>query len=376
MITVALGVIFILISMSTRFAPAVYIVLVLELFIVVYGNTKVGRGESGLFKAIFLSLSVFYCNAIAIYRGYYDFYLVGIFGSMQCLLIYAVSRKVTLKEIKLATILFGSFQVVEVLLTAKLDLYISLMDVMSGAQYVNRFVYGGLHPNLIGHQTIAVILVCMVELLEERQQNSLMKRLSIISLLVLSLIICVGTSSRGALISTILAAAYLYFVTLKSRKQLFLILISFVVVLSIFNTTIINSIYNILQFQSQYRGVDSGLTGRTDGWVVLLDMIYNSGFIQIFGAGFRLSENSIIGISVDNSYLVVIYEFGIPLGLGLIFLYYFVFYDTIRRKNHFYTALIFAILLESFVARYLLSFGNATSMILLMLVLRHGVYEK
>jgi hypothetical protein len=63
-----------------------------------------------------------------------------------------------------------------------------------------------------------------------------------------------------------------------------------------------------LAIDSKARGLDSGLTGRTNGWSTLLDVLPKTSWLA--GNGYRTSDED-FDFSVDSGYLASAYEIGI-----------------------------------------------------------------
>lgn len=137
----------------------------------------------------------------------------------------------------------------------------------------------------------------------------------------------------------------------------------------------INSLFDQkLELSTSERGLNSGLTGRTDIWAEVLN--HTDLRVSLFGNGFRTGSN--IVDSVDNGYLTVLYENGVFWLLFLCASYFsllikfirsYFLYD--REKSLLcltYIYIITVFLSNNFVARFLLSIGNPFSAFMIVLL--------
>jgi len=131
----------------------------------------------------------------------------------------------------------------------------------------------------------------------------------------------------------------------------------------------------VLQLSQEYRGIDSGFSGRFDKWRATANVLSDGSWI--FGKGIR-SSDSMQDNLIDNSYLVILYEVGlIPLLLiTWRFLYvsrrflsgYFQSTDKEQRYVCLVCGMLMAVfLVNNIVARFLFSVGNPYSLAALLL---------
>jgi hypothetical protein len=131
----------------------------------------------------------------------------------------------------------------------------------------------------------------------------------------------------------------------------------------------------VLQLSQDYRGIDSGFSGRFDKWKATMNVLSDGTWIV--GKGIR-SSDSMQDNLIDNSYLVIIYEVGlIPLLLiTWRFLYvsrrFLIGYFQSTDKEQRYVCLVCGMLMAVFlmnniVARFLFSVGNPYSLAALLL---------
>lgn len=128
----------------------------------------------------------------------------------------------------------------------------------------------------------------------------------------------------------------------------------------------------VLQLSEDYRGLNSGLTGRWDRWKTIVDLVADGSFM--LGRGIRSSDET----PIDNSYLVILYEIGlVPLVLiawrFLRILHRFVksYFSSVETEQRRFcmacSLLMVTLLVNNIVARYLFGVGNPYSLLALFL---------
>jgi O-antigen ligase len=132
---------------------------------------------------------------------------------------------------------------------------------------------------------------------------------------------------------------------------------------------------SILEFRSEYRGIDGGLSGRSDLWAIIFDKLGSEDFPVVYGAGFRAQVTAKYVDAIDNGYIVMLCEVGVFGLLTWLLMIVSTLLKILKRNTRHGCAeavvagvLIF-ILIESFVARYLLAIGNPASIIAITLVI-------
>ncbi|WP_165903469.1 O-antigen ligase family protein [Thiobaca trueperi] len=144
--------------------------------------------------------------------------------------------------------------------------------------------------------------------------------------------------------------------------------------LLVYLPTITEYIIRITDLDNPLRGLESGGTGRTDKWLLSIDVINSRDLLELlFGTGIRSSSADKIGYSVESSYFTLALENG----LFLAALWVFASIDAMLRlgvsrdpqtpwKSAASILLAFA-LLQSMFNRYLLGVGNPVSLLLLFI---------
>jgi O-antigen ligase len=135
-------------------------------------------------------------------------------------------------------------------------------------------------------------------------------------------------------------------------------------------------IRNTLQLDSRERGMGSGFTGRVDAWGEAVKVFQT---YPAFGVGFRMQDRYIefSGLhSAHNGYLGLLVELGVS-GLSLFLVWLGI--RTVGLLKHARREDEFAILglslwggyaFQAFFDNHLISAGNATSLIMLVLLLK------
>lgn len=299
-----------------------------------------------------------------------------------------ISARVILCYLSLGEILLAFFYSA---LISAVGFFVAGYEVISGSALgqvrLNLFSF---HPNLIGFIFGAYVVVAVYALL---LRGSRMAGI----FLIVSLTIIFLASSRGSLVAIAAAtcvAAALAFVRGLTWKRftvvsgwgvtvvLGMLAMAIIVwaVLPQVTKPVVAYVDNVLDISNEYRGLDTGLTGRVDNWRTTIAAI--DGGRWLVGYGYRTSATD-LGFSVDNGYLTLIYETGFVTAAVIFFLYA----ATVVRLVHSYwksaskeesTILLVAIafmayfLVNNLVARYLLGIGNPVSLLALFFLVHHA----
>ena len=254
-------------------------------------------------------------------------------------------------------------------------------DLAELASVERRFSTEGMHPNLLGFccAGFACTSICSIVFVRSRWHW-----LSLITGLV-SLITVYLASSRGS-IAAILVGIFVVSILMtlrlirralaghvKALKILtalcgFCLLLGIVAMFAgqeILGSAIASEIYDRLQIFNQYRGMDSGLTGRVDTW----RWVYSNYNAADFWLGVGPRKSRLIAGDIDNGYIVLILENGLLAGTIIIIRYIYVtlwlVWVSYRSQNVLEVKLALALVLMSvaflinnLVARYLFGIGN------------------
>ena len=250
------------------------------------------------------------------------------------------------------------------------------IDLKTG---LSRFSPLGLHPNLVGHifGGFAVTFFCCM-----LYSKQIIYKIFFTILVGVSLLFCIAASSRGGLIASGLGIITVYALAIwddkAKRRYLFLFMILVIVSLLFSHGFDKFSSYlsSILEFDSNERGVGSGLTGRTANWEKLVSTMFLSIKSVLLGNGLRSGGQDVMGYSIDNGYLNMFYETGLVLTVFFVILM-IISTNNLRRSflgmpnsiKAVALGLFVFILVESIVERYLLSIGNPVSLFLVFCIL-------
>jgi len=246
-----------------------------------------------------------------------------------------------------------------------------LFGALSGG---GRFLCFHFHPNLIAIIATSYVVVQLWQFTSRRSYVALTAAVG-------SFAIMFAASSRGALVAAI--AALLFGFVLRNgsiwkhlRPRRLAIYLLVLVCLSPLIFTPMGDkaekwTIKILDLDSRWRGLHSGMSGRIPEWLRASDFLMHDGDL-IYGHGFRTSFDD-LGI-IDNSILVELYEIGAIGTIALLTVFGFRFYILVRsavasrdeRQKQFLAvcaSLATAIFVVNLVDRYLFGIGNPASLL-------------
>jgi len=244
----------------------------------------------------------------------------------------------------------------------------------------NRFSPFNSHPNLVGHIFGIAFLCCSVYAIWHRNHKNKIWFLTLASSII-SIAIVSAASSRGALIATLCGFSSIFISRmLKGKKVKRTASIStFIIVIVIMVGTItkFDSIQNyfseLFEINSQFRGVDSGMSGRTDNWPFIISYSLETVDGVIIGHGIRSWDDDKFDMATDSSFVNMLWESGVFLTIAVIMLFVKKIHAAAKAENSYISDLILSVLvfalIESIVARYLLAIGNSGSLIILVFIL-------
>jgi hypothetical protein len=280
--------------------------------------------------------------------------------------------------------------------------YASIINVIilivSSAGELVAFRFGGgrfapfeFHPNLLAFILATYIPIQWCAPLQSRRTKNLARAFAIVSGLLL-----ISTISRGSVMAVLcglLAFFLMRFVAAMksrqlrfSRRQALLACLAVFVLVSIAYTQqqrisdAFATVYSVFELDSKYRGLQTGLTGRTDIWLDTLNMLSDGSWLS--GNGYRTGGER-VGTSLDNGYLTVLFELGCFPAVFIILRYVYALSVSgqLVLKVHepepasWSTALfVFLIifLVNNIVARYVFGYGNPASLLGLFLLIATG----
>jgi O-antigen ligase len=135
---------------------------------------------------------------------------------------------------------------------------------------------------------------------------------------------------------------------------------------------------DILQVNSDTRGVGSGVTGRTDLWAKGVESLTGDPSLAAFGGGLRSSEYSVIGFLTENSYITILLDSGALAGSTLILFILLAPFSALRQSRAstakpstliFFPSFFVFLIVQCFFVRYLIGLGNPTALFTLVLLM-------
>lgn len=239
------------------------------------------------------------------------------------------------------------------------------------------------HPNLTGHIFGTCAIVAFVYLYWNIGRGGIYFYV-VAAVFLISFIFVAAASSRGGIVSTISALFGFLFLRWMDGKniykiftRIFYILISFFLLLYIFGDSAeyFDYIGELFELNSEFRGTDSGLTGRSDNWPLIFSRSLSDLQGIFLGHGLRSWDAIEQGIATDSTYINQLWESGVFLSIGLFFLVFKKMILASTGNRNFEKDIVFSILLfiviESIVARYMLGIGNPASLFILIILLKN-----
>jgi O-antigen ligase len=269
-------------------------------------------------------------------------------------------------------------------ITVGLFLPLAFASLQQSIETLARFSPFSFHPNLLAFVLAGYFCAMVWKFLTS---GLWMRILSALIGLICLLIIFLA-SSRGSILGIVcgcLVAAVMSIIRAKKEGRIRLRGIALVATLFVLGFVALlqssawfDDVYSYtdqaLAITDSDRGIDSGFTGRFATWDSSLRSLADGSWV--FGHGIRASDT--LGQFIDNSYLVLLYEAGIiPLVL-ITWRFLFISERFVRgyfqslepRQQLLYLSLVMmvvAFMVNNIVARYLLSVGNAYSLVMLLL---------
>jgi hypothetical protein len=253
------------------------------------------------------------------------------------------------------------------------NLFISLASP-STEDGLFRFSPLGLHPNLVGHIFGGSLTISLILIVKEQ---SIYLKIYLFIIAIFSIIYILAASTRGGLFASIAAVLITilvyYYRELKFSNIIYGTAIIIILGFVLFSkSNFFSTIGNLLDFNSESRGLDAGFSGRIDAWPVVISLIINSPSTFLWGNGYRSWDSVKMGFDIDNSFINLIYEIGFIITICIVWIIIRRI-TTLAKDNNSLSAVYFSILLfaliEGIVSRYLIGIGNATSLFVLIALL-------
>jgi exopolysaccharide production protein ExoQ len=229
----------------------------------------------------------------------------------------------------------------------------------------------GMHPNLAGYVYGGFLVMAANSQTLAWRYNKVLTPF----IIALCLAVMVVASARGGLLAVVLALAVYTANELTRGKRsiayLFVIGAAILVLSVIFWSNIASYATEMLDLDSEQRGLDSGGTGRFQIWADGINFIASRSWEVFIGSGLRTAGQ--MGFPVESSYINLAVESGIFMAPIIMVAFASILLRSYREQTNgsafhrlaFYT-LLFAIF-QSIFNRYLIAIGNPFSLLLLVI---------
>lgn len=244
-----------------------------------------------------------------------------------------------------------------------------------------RFRPFGLHPNLTGYIYGAGILLMSYKIITSKKNFT---KIYWAILFLMCFIFVFAAQARTGLIAALFACCVAGFVSYKywsSRLKTVFFSLSLCAVAAVFIylTEINYYLTEMLDLDSNTRGLDTGGTGRLVLWARAYNDFLDAGWRIFVGGGLRYSSAEIIGYSTESSYLTILLDsglFGFILYMTALFGLLFKSWKKCYNFSGFDYAyflvvvLFFFALIQSIANRYLFAIGNPFSLLFLLILFK------
>lgn len=366
---------------STINTYGIYIQLfVLGVFVVeamrclVYGSLKSRSANMPVTIFVLTCVLPLFAAIVALVRQNYESAAFGMVSIVALLAVYHCLQYHGMSKVIKAFFLALAFGLGTVILLEYDSLIVAL--ALTNAEIgVARFAPFESHPNLIGHifGALTCVSICLFHAVDKYS-----KKLIYTVCFVCSITLVLAASSRGGLFA--LAGAIVLAMLFEGThinnsmrsKYKFFIPLFIIIALLMLNESMRAYFIELLQLDNNERGVNSGLTGRVDAWPKVIDIVTQEISSLLFGFGYRSWDNLVRGFEIDNSYVNLFYETGIISTLATVIIILYSLYKTkeiiCSLERQLCRMLIFFVLLEGVVIRYMIAIGNPASLFFLFVL--------
>jgi hypothetical protein len=304
------------------------------------------------------------------------YYSLGFLSAL--ILISIVSRTVSLER-------FLDIGAVATLLCAITSIVVergsmaTALSISMGKTGLIRLTPFGNHPNLTGYIFGAGSILMIRRVLVSK---SIIERLVMGAGVLLSWICVLAASARSSILALMVASSLAIVLEFRgsrfvSFKWLGIMLAVVIVIGFAFPDKIVSYLSRMLELESDTRGIASGGSGRYELWVRGLATLFDDPMTLAFGGGFRSSSSDVIGFSTESSYVTILLDSGLFIGVCVIFAFFYSPIKALRlspARNRHTSSLVLLpsfltfLLVESIFNRYLLAVGNPASLLTLMIL--------
>lgn len=338
-------------------------------------TTKLRRVHLTFFELVLYAMSLASLISDLFANNRYIFLYTCAFTCV-CLSMSTLCRCMSIKEIFRA----AGYAFVAMVVTLGVTQFSELVDALTVSgdlKWLNRFTPLDLHPDLVGVIFGGGSILLGVEALIASHTARIVYAASSI----VSIIFVFASSARSSLLCLLFClgcASISPFSRMRLRNKLLLIaIVVLVIVIFVLRADSVWSyISDMLELESDTRGLGSGGTGRTELWKQGVDLISGRSWELVTGSGLRSSGADEIGFSTENSYITITLESGILLMC--------LFLTSVTRtilicltsawgdmgpvasRLKGISLVLTFLLLESFFNRYLIAIGNPLSLLMLI----------
>jgi hypothetical protein len=353
--------------------PLIFVLLLIAALIAIAAK-KVRPIAPTASEILLYAIGIVSC-AVALLRSvdysiYYSMYFLTAIISMS-VIVRTVSLDRLLDLVALSTLLC-------VLTTALLDWrdLLTCLSISIGKNGLVRFGPFGNHPLLVGYifGSGSILLIRRAFL-----AHRALERYAMAAGAVLAWAMVLGSSARSSVAGLLAAALFAYVAEFRffrgtslGRAGMVAIVVGLVIAAYFAATS--PYLQDILQVNSDTRGLSSGVTGRTDLWEKGLLSLTSDPTLVAFGGGLRSSEYSVIGFLTENSYITILLDSGVLLGSALILFLMMTPFSALRQSRAstpnsliLLPSFFVFLLVSCFFVRYLVGLGNPTALYTLVL---------
>jgi O-antigen ligase len=279
------------------------------------------------------------------------------------------------------------------ILSVTVFVLLSFGELMRSVTTLARFWAFSFHPNLLAWLLAGYFCVAVWKFIAGNWRIRILA--GIFGLVCIFIIVL--ASSRGALLGILAGCVFAGGMALaragKEQRKSFLrvglvvaaLVTGFVFFVQDFESTkdTYRIIDQVLSLSTSDRGIDSGLTGRTDTWRKTIRSLSDGSWL--YGRGIRSSDS--LDPMIDNSYLVILYELGLLSLILIVWRYLSILREFFanyfcaggQEEKCFYLAaslLMVVVLVTNFVERSLFAVGNPFSLLVFFLFATPASFKK
>jgi hypothetical protein len=355
--------------------PLIFVLLLLAALVALVG--KKVRPISPTASELLLYAVGIVSSAVALVRSvdYSIYYSMYFLTAIIC--ISVIARTIPLPRLLDVAALSILLCVITTVLFDWKDLMICL-SISIGKTGLHRFTPFGSHPLLVGYifGSGSILLIRRAYLADRTWE-----RYAMIAGTLLAWTMVLAASARSAVAGLVVAALFAYVAEFRFFKgsslgRAGMIAIIVGAVAAVYFAVSSTYLQNILEVNSDTRGIGSGVTGRTDLWEKGLMSLTSDPTLVAFGGGLRSSEYSVIGFLTENSYITILLDSGALFGSALILFLMLAPFSALRQSRAptetpnalvLLPSFFIFLLVQCFFVRYLVGLGNPTALYTLVL---------